>query len=483
MKMEKQRKNLLLKLSVAYWIFVVVIFSASYQQWDSISAASDTMSAAATTQELTDGHSITQQIPSPANQITQVSVLAVPYAQEEAEIIIDIFDQNTLLGTGHRKVSELASGSYDIIRLDTPADTAVGQMLTVRIKTVGCKPGEGLYIFWGDSVNTGKFDIRRQLTPEDCYRFDDAAGNGMLCVKLEGYRFLHLQSAYWIAVVALFLLLAASVAHGLRRERQGQGSVPINLLNAIIRYKFLMKQLIIRDFKTKYKRSVLGVFWSFLNPLLTMSVQYLVFSTLFKSNTPYFATYLLTGLVIFGFFNEACSLGMSGITGNAALIKKVYIPKYIFPVSRVVSSLVNFVIGCIPLLGVMLLSGLTVRPAILLLTFDVLCLTLFVTGMVLLLSTMMTFFQDTQFLWNVFSMIWMYMTPIFYPESIIPGKFIKLYHMNPMYQFITFARTCIIDGVSPSPYAYLWCIIPAAVFFAIGMLVFHRYQDEMVLQL
>lgn len=441
------------------------------------------MSAAATTQELTDGHFAAQRIPSPANQITQISVLAVPHAQDGAEIIIEIFDRNTLLGTGRKSLSELASGSFDAVRLDTPVDTAVGEMLTVRVKTAGCRPGAGLYVFWGDSVNTGKFDISRQLAPEDCYTFDDAIGNGMLCVKLEGYRFLHLQGAYWIGVISLFALSAALAALGLRRERQGKKSKIIGVFDAVIRYSFLMKQLVSRDFKAKYKRSVLGVFWSFLNPLLTMSVQYLVFSTLFKSNTPYFATYLLTGHVIFGFFSEACSLGMTGITGNAALIKKVYIPKYIFPMSRVLSSLVNFAIGCVPLLGVMLLSGLRVRPAILLLTFDALCLTLFITGMVLLLSAMMTFFQDTKFLWSVLSMIWMYVTPIFYPESIIPRRFITLYRLNPMYRFITFARTCIIDGVSPSPYAYLWCLIPAIAFFAVGMLVFHRYQDDMVLQL
>lgn len=481
--MDKRRKSLLVKLAAAYWILVLIIFSAAYKQLDYISAVSDALSAAATTQELTDGHYITQQIVSPADQITQVSVLTVPYAQGEEEIRVEILDADTCLATGHKKISELASGSYDAIVLDAPAETKTGQRLTVRLTTEGCAPGKGLFVSWGDSVSTGKFDISRELAPEDCYSFDDAAGSGMLCVKLEGYRFLHLRGAYWITVICLFAMAAAAVADGLRRERQGKKSFVINLINAVIKYRFLIKQLIMRDFKTKYKRSVLGVFWSFLNPLLTMAVQYLVFSTLFKSDTPYFATYLLTGLVFFGFFSEACSLGMLCITSNAALIKKVYIPKYIFPVSRVVSSLVNFVFAFIPLLGVMLISGLPMRMSVLLLIYDLICLTMFVTGMVMILSTMMTFFHDTQFLWSVVSMMWMYMTPIFYPESIIPGKFLALYRLNPMYQFITFARTCIIDGVSPSPFAYIWCMVPALVFLAAGIIVFNRHQDDMVLSL
>ena len=238
-----------------------------------------------------------------------------------------------------------------------------------------------------------------------------------------------------------------------------------------------------RDFKTKYKRSVLGMAWSFLNPLLTMGVQYLVFSTLFRSDTPNYPVYLLSGIVFFNFFNEAVSTGMTSITGNAALIKKVYMPKYIYPISKLFSSLINFALALIPLLLVMLITGTAIRPSLFLLTFDILCLMGFVLGMIFLLSTAMTFFQDTQFLWGVVSMMWMYLTPIFYPESIIPQKLLTLYHMNPMYQYITFARICIIDGVSPEPMAYLWCILSSAVVLAVGVWVFRKHQDELVLQL
>jgi len=183
------------------------------------------------------------------------------------------------------------------------------------------------------------------------------------------------------------------------------------------------------------------------------------------------------------FFNEAVSMGMTSITGNASLIKKVYMPKYIYPVSRVLSSLVNFGFAIIPLFLVMVVTRTAFRPALLLLLFDVLCMLGFIIGMGLLLTTAMTFFQDTQFLWGVVSLMWMYLTPIFYPESIIPEKMLTLYHMNPMYQYITFARVCIIDGVSPDPTAYLWCLLSAGIVLMLGILVFKREQDKFVLYL
>ncbi|MBE6975822.1 MAG: ABC transporter permease [Ruminococcaceae bacterium] len=255
----------------------------------------------------------------------------------------------------------------------------------------------------------------------------------------------------------------------------------VSLCTVYSRYTFLIKQLVSRDFKTKYKRSALGMAWSFVNPLLTMTVQYVVFSTLFKSDIPNYPVYLLTGIVFFSFFNEALTLGMTSITGNAALIKKVYMPKYIYPVSRVLSSLINFAFALMPLFLVVIFTGTPFQPAMLLLIFDIVCLLAFVTGMTLLLTTAMTFFQDTQFLWSVVSMMWQYVTPVFYPESIIPAKFLPIYRLNPMYQFITFARTCIIDGVSPGPSAYLRCILTAGIVLLLGVGVFRKQQNKFVL--
>ena len=135
--------------------------------------------------------------------------------------------------------------------------------------------------------------------------------------------------------------------------KRGKNSSVAALCTLFCRYQFLLKQLVGRDFKTKYKRSVLGMAWSFMNPLLTMTVQYIVFSTLFKSNMANYPVYLLSGIVFFNFFSEAVSMGMTSITGNASLIKKVYMPKFVYPVARICSSLINLGLALIPLLLVM----------------------------------------------------------------------------------------------------------------------------------
>ena len=174
---------------------------------------------------------------------------------------------------------------------------------------------------------------------------------------------------------------------------------------------------------------------------------------------------------------------MTSITSNAHLLKKVYMPRYIYPIAKVMSSLVNFSFSLIPLLLMVIFTGVPIRPSLFLLVFDMLCMIGFVTGIVLILSVCMTFFQDTQFLWGVVSMMWMYLTPVFYPESIIPQRFLTIYHMNPLYQYITFARTAIIGGMSPAPSSYLWCLLSSVVVLFIGVKVFNKYQDELVLHL
>lgn len=294
------------------------------------------------------------------------------------------------------------------------------------------------------------------------------------------------NSLQWIVLavmVGIYLLALIAYLTAQRKEAKGKPSVIGAVCGMLKKYNFLMRQLVGRDFKTKYKRSVLGVAWSFLNPFLTMAVQYIVFSTLFKSDTINYPLYLLTGVVFFTFFSEACSTGLGSITTNASLIKKVYIPKYIYPISKTLSSLVNFGFSLIPILIVMLVTRTPFRFSLLLLVYDVLCMLLFLLGMAFLLSTMMTFFQDTQFLWGVASMMWMYFTPIFYTENIIPEAMRTVYHFNPLYQFISFARVCIIDGVSPVPMQYVYCALSGLVVFVIGVSVFRKHQDDFIFHL
>lgn len=306
---------------------------------------------------------------------------------------------------------------------------------------------------------------------------------GMLCFSASGTDYIWTGLHYWsfsaalgIALVLLFLIVWL-------RHRKGKHSYLINALIAMRKYRFLIRQLVARDFKIKYKRSVLGVFWSFLNPLMTMMVQYYVFSTIFKNDIPHFAAYLIIGTVMFNFFSEACGMTLTSILGNASLITKVYMPKYIYPLTRTLSSAVNLSISLLPALIVCLATGVQFQKSAILALYFFAALIVFSLGLGMLLSTSMVFFRDTQFLWNILNMMWMYATPIFYPETILPDNLKFVLQINPLYYFLKSIRMCILDGVSPEPVVYFQCIMIALGMLLIGAFVFYREQNKFVLYL
>jgi len=471
--------------AACYWILAVTIYLVAGQQFHYTAVTSDALSATTTVGELVDGMTITQRLIAPAESLTGFDLMAATYGRSNTGTLHAVFTNNAgeVVAAKDIDIATLPESKYFTISLDSVAQVQAGDPLTLTLTTTGCMPGNAITIYCGDTIVAGRFDIVQSISEADRYTINGVPGAGKLCVKVNCIRTLTFYRDYWLIIGGAFAALALLCLYWWRRAKDGRNNPLVAVCMLFTRYGFLIRQLVSRDFKTKYKRSALGMAWSFLNPLLTMSVQYVVFSTLFQSDIPNYPVYLLSGIVFFNFFSEAVSMGMTSITGNASLIKKVYMPKYIYPVSRILSSLVNFALAIIPLLLVMLITGTAFTPALLLLIFDMLCLLGFVTGMSLLLTTAMTFFQDTQFLWGVVSMMWMYLTPLFYPESIIPAQFLTVYHMNPMYQYITFARICIIDGVSPEPMAYLWCILSSVVVLGLGILTFKRHQDKFVLYL
>lgn len=481
----KKSKRLMAIWTACYWILALTIYLVAGQQFHYTAVTSDALSATATIGELVDGMTVTQRIIAPAESLTGFDLMAGTYGRANTGTLHAVFtsDAGEVIAAKEIDLAALEDGKYVTIPLDGAAQVQSGEALTLTLTTTGCAPGNAITIYCGDTIVTGRFDVAQNISEADRYTVNGTPGAGRLCIKVNGVRTLTFYRDYWLIISGAFAVLALLCLRWWRGAKEARNNPLVAVCMLFTRYGFLIRQLVSRDFKTKYKRSALGMAWSFLNPLLTMSVQYVVFSTLFKSDIPNYPVYLLSGIVFFNFFNEAVSMGMTSITGNASLIKKVYMPKYIYPVSRILSSLVNFALAIIPLFLVMLVTGTAFTSALLLLIFDMLCLLGFVTGMSLLLTTSMTFFQDTQFLWGVISMMWMYMTPLFYPESIIPAQFLTFYHMNPMYQYITFARICIINGVSPEPMAYLWCILFSVVVLGLGILTFKRHQDKFVLYL
>ncbi len=281
----------------------------------------------------------------------------------------------------------------------------------------------------------------------------------------------------------LLILLAAGCIRLIVKKNTGKKSWLLDLAALLRSYRFLLKQLVARDFKIKYKRSVLGVLWSFVNPLLVMCVQYVVFSTIFRSDLEHYQVYLLSGIVLFNFFSESSNVGMYAISGNAGLITKVYVPKYIYPVSKVLSTCVNLLISLLPLVVITVASGVRVTKAWLLLPFILLCLLVFCCGIALLLSAALVFFRDIQFIWSVLLMVLTYATPVFYPESILPQGVREALQWNPMYHFVTFFRMLVMDGISPEPMMYVQCAAFAGIFLLVGAFVFARTQDRFIFYL
>lgn len=481
----KKSKRFLITLAALYWVLVAMIYLVAGDQFHHTAVTSDALSPIAVIGEINDDIVITQQLIAPADQLTGLDIMAATYGRANSGTL----NLNVKNAAGDEvalqsvDVSVFTDGKYTTIPLEQTSAVAPGEPLTLTMSTQGCAEGNAVTIYYGNMITAGRFDIVQSISQEDLYTVNGTQGTGKLCIRLNGIKTLDFYRTYWLITAGIFVVLGFYALQGYKKAKMGKNNGIVAICTLYCRYRFLLKQLVSRDFKAKYKRSVLGMAWSFLNPLLTMAVQYVVFSTLFKSDTPNYPVYLLSGIVFFNFFSEAVSVGMTSITGNASLIKKVYMPKYIYPFSKLFSSLINFGLALIPLFLVMLVTGTAIRPSVLLLLYDIFCLLCFVMGMILLLSTAMTFFQDTQFLWGVISMLWMYLTPLFYPESIIPQSLLTLYHMNPMYQYITFARICIIDGVSPEPMAYLWCLLSSVLVLLLGIWTFKKQQDKFVLYL
>lgn len=255
------------------------------------------------------------------------------------------------------------------------------------------------------------------------------------------------------------------------------------------RYWFLITQLISRDFKVKYKRSVLGILWSLLNPLLTMTVMTIVFSQMFRFEVPgtNYIVYLLTGIIIFNYFSQASNAAMASVVENFTLINKVYIPKYIFPIAKCLFVGIDFLLTLIPWIIIILLSqvGLGTHPAsiniyYLLLPFIFFFMFLFTVGMGLMLSCVSVFLRDVFHIYGIILTLWNYLTPVFYSVDMLPEILKTLMKFNPLYQFITSVRSIVLYGTMPSIGSMLAVVVSGVVMLLIGAFIFKKKQDKFI---
>ena len=254
-------------------------------------------------------------------------------------------------------------------------------------------------------------------------------------------------------------------------------------IQGFIKYKDLMGQLISRDLKLKYRRSVLGYLWSILNPLFIMVIMAIVFSHMFhQKNIPNYPVYLMSGQVLFNFMNISTHQALGAITGNAALLKKTYLQKYVFTVSKITSGLIDCIFSFGALLIVMLFTKGHFSWYLLLFPIVVAQLYVFNIGLGMLLSAANVFFRDIQYIYNAITTAWMYLTPMFYPVEYLPDKLHWLVvHLNPMYAYVTQLRCLTLYGVFPDPHMVLYGCIDAFLMLLFGTWIFTKGQDQFIL--
>ncbi len=243
-----------------------------------------------------------------------------------------------------------------------------------------------------------------------------------------------------------------------------------------------MVQLVSKDIKLKYRRSFLGYLWSILNPLFVMMIMSIVFSTMFRRNIENFPVYLFTGQTLFNFMKSSTQKAISSITGNSALLKKTYVPKYIFTFSKITSGLVDFFFSLGALLLVMIATHARFTWHLLLTPLVALQLYIFCLGLGMFLAQANVFFRDVQYIYNAVTTAWMYLTPIFYPIENLPEKvlwFVK--HCNPMYFYIGQFRDLVYYNRLPGPIIIFAGCVTSVLMLIIGTGFFTKTQNKFIL--
>lgn len=244
------------------------------------------------------------------------------------------------------------------------------------------------------------------------------------------------------------------------------------------KHQFLLEELIKRDFKKKYKRSVLGMGWSVLSPLLMLLVMRLVFTQIFGRGIEHYTTYLFCGNLVFAFFNESTTQGMSSLMSNTAIFSKVNVPKYLFLLSKNMQTLLNFAITLIVFFIFCIIDSITFTWHFILLLYPILCLEIFNIGLGMILSALYIFFRDIQYLWTIFVQLLMYMSAIFYSVDAYSETVQKVFLINPVYVYIKYFRCVVIDNSVPSLELNALAILYALLAFGIGALIYKKCNHK-----
>jgi len=251
------------------------------------------------------------------------------------------------------------------------------------------------------------------------------------------------------------------------------------IINTLNQNRFLFKQLVKRDFKQKYKRTILGMFWSILNPLLTLLVMRIVFLRMFGRTMPHYTIYLFAGNIIMSYFKDATTTGMQSLMNNSQVISKINIPKYLFLLSRNVSSFLNFMLTVAVFLLFCFIDKITFTWKFILLVFPILSVAVLGLGVGMILSCLYVFFRDMDYLYGIFLTLLTYLSGIFYSVDQF-GGYARLFLANPIYVIIKYVRLICIDGIIPSlNYHILMFAIPV-LFLLAGCHMYRKYNHAFI---
>lgn len=251
-------------------------------------------------------------------------------------------------------------------------------------------------------------------------------------------------------------------------------------LKIVKQNEFLFEELVKRDFKKKYKRTVLGVVWSMLSPLIMLGVMSFVFSQFFGRMIEYYVLYILAGQVVFSYFSEATNTGMTALYANANIFSKINLPKYLFVLSRSVSSGINFLLTIIIFFIFVFCYGIIPHFNMLLIIYPMICLMVFNFGVGLFLSALYIFFKDMQYLYSLLVQLLMYGSAIFYSIDIVPSSVRFIFYLNPIYIYTTYIREVVIYNSTPELFLNILSFIYAAIAFIIGWSIYKKYNYKFV---
>lgn len=246
---------------------------------------------------------------------------------------------------------------------------------------------------------------------------------------------------------------------------------------------FVIQELVAREIRRKYSRSKLGIIWSVLNPLLSMAVLSLIFSTMFRKSIENYPVYYLTGFLIWNFFTTATNTAMTALADNQMLILQVKLPRSVFPLARVCTAFVNYLYSLIAYLCILLFYRIPFTWHMLLYPVIVAMVFFFALGLSYILSVLYVFFGDVKHLYSVLLTLWMYLSALFYPLELLPEGMQVLIWQNPVYNFIAAARDCILYGRMPGAAVWTRMILWSLGVFLAGTWIFRESQNRIVQKL